>query len=60
MTDYLYVAERFCGRTIIHLAEESPLGGIVTPCDLFAPVTVVEPVPDAEVCQDCLLAALAV
>lgn len=37
----------------VHLADESPLGGMVTECDHFGRVTVCEPVAEAELCDDC-------
>ncbi len=38
---------------VVHLADESPLGGLVTACDLFGRITVVDEVPDDRLCGDC-------
>jgi hypothetical protein len=39
---------------VVHLADESPLGGLATGCDLWDPVTVVPADPRADVCGECL------
>lgn len=41
---------------VVHLADESPLGGLAIVCDDWSVTTVrvVEDVPDGNVCPDCL------
>lgn len=41
----------------VHLADESPLGGLVSGCDLMGALLVVEPVADELVCFACLVDA---
>lgn len=41
------------GAGDVHLADESPLGGYVTGCDLFGAVRAVDPVPITSLCPEC-------
>jgi hypothetical protein len=48
--DLVHVRDR---DGLVHLADESPLGGLATGCDLWDPVIVVAPDPRADVCGEC-------
>jgi hypothetical protein len=39
---------------LIHLADESPLGGLAVGCDSWEWMTVIPADPRADVCGDCL------
>lgn len=39
---------------VVHLADESPLGGLAVGCDSWEPMTVIAHDPRADVCGECL------